>query len=447
MKPKKESIIEKVLTKAREKGNIQAEVYYLDSREMTIEVAYAKVENMKIAEERGIGLRVLIGNRMGYAYSSDLTSSALNKMVESAVLNAYESEPDPNLGLPLASNKYPEVSTYHEKTFQIPINDKINLAMNIEEAARTYDPRVMITEKAVYQDSLYNVAIFNTFGVAQQYQGSYCGGYVMVVGVENEERQMGFGMQYEIAYDQLDPAKIGKNAGQKAVRMLGAQTISSARLPVILEPYTATQFLGILEKAFSAEAVLKGRSFLKDKERKKVASSLITIIDDGTLKGRIGSAPSDGEGIATSKTTLIKDGILEGYLHNTYTAKKMNLLSTGNGIRGTYKGVPEVGPTNFYIQQGNDAPQSLLQNISQGLYITDLMGMHTANPISGDFSVGAAGLLIEKGQLTRPFKGVALAGNIKDLFLQVDGIGNDLTFFVGKGAPTIRIEELSISGT
>lgn len=439
-------IAEQVLRLVERKADLQAEVYLLASEEMTVEVAHQKVENLKIAGERGLGLRVIANGRMGYAYSSDLSSPALLSIVESAINNAQETEPDPRWGLPVSGGAYPRLDIYDPEIFRTPLQQKIQLAQAIEEAARGYDRRIVLTEKAAYQEARYSVLIQNSLGLAGEYQGSYCGGYAVVVGREKEDSQTGFGMQYKLRYKDIDPKKIGQEAGNRAVRMLGAKTIPSARMPVILEPYIATNFLGVMQLAFSGEAVLKGKSFYAGQEGKKVASSLVTVIDDGTMTGRIGSSPFDGEGIPTEKTVLIQDGYLEGFLHNTYTAAKTHGRSTGNSIRSSYKSTPEVGVTNFYLQAGQRTPREMIGELQKGFYITDILGMHTANPVSGDFSLGAAGLLIENGELTVPVKGVAIAGNLREMLLDIDAVGSDLTFYISKGAPTMRIQNLSVSG-
>ncbi|NLC77635.1 MAG: TldD/PmbA family protein, partial [Clostridia bacterium] len=178
----------------------------------------------------------------------------------------------------------------------------------------------------------------------------------------------------------------------------------------------------------------------------QVCSSFISIIDDGALPGAIMSAPFDGEGVSTGRTALIEKGTLKNFLHNSYTATKDGVTSTGNAVR-SFKSTPEVGTTNFFIEAGSVSRDELLSGIEQGFYVTEVMGMHTANPISGDFSVGASGLWIEKGKLTKAVRGVAIAGNLLSLLEQVDCVADDLTFFVGRGAPTVRIKEMTISGS
>ncbi len=441
-----DSIAEQVLGMAKTKGSLQAEVFLLDSQELTIEVAEKRLENLKLAQERGLGLRIVDNRRLGYAFTADLSPGSLEKVVDSALHNAQMVEQDPFWELPRPCDTYPELVTFDEKTFDAPIENKMELARQMETAARSYDKRVTITEKAVYQDSKYRVLIYNNRGVQVNYRGSYCGGYIVVVGQENGDSQTGFGMQFELFYHNLDPAKIGQEAGRKAIRMLGAQRIPSGVMPVVLDPHSVTSFMGVLQFAFSAEAVLKGKSFLQGLEGQTVASPLLTLVDDGTLDGGLGSSPFDGEGNPTSETMLLQNGKLSGFLHNGYTAKKMGACSTGNGVRNSYKMLPEVGTTNLYIKKGDLDPQEILQDIERGLLITDVMGIHTANPISGDFSIGASGILIENGRLTSPVKGVAVAGNLRNFLQDIDAVGNDLTFFAGKGAPTLRLKSLAVSG-
>jgi PmbA protein len=205
--------------------------------------------------------------------------------------------------------------------------------------------------------------------------------------------------------------------------------------------------LEVTAPSLTAEAVQKGKSLFANKMGQDIAASELNIIDDGHKKGAIISSPFDGEGVSTQKTILVENGILKSYLHNTYTAKKDGVSSTGNAKRGSYKSTPEVGTTNFYIDKGNITKDELIKNVEKGFYITEVMGMHTANPISGDFSVGASGIWIENGEFTKPVRGVAIAGNIKELLKSVEAVADDLTFFIGIGSPTLRIAKMTVSGS
>lgn len=436
-----------LVQKAQKLGADKAEVYLLNARELNIQVANQEIDNIKLAEERGLGIRIFKNKRLGFAFTSDFDTVSLDKAVNQALANSTKTAEDKYLNIANKFDHYAKLDLYDPQIINTSVDEKIALAKEIEIQAKKYDPRIKITERAAYEDSQYEIWIVNSLGLEAYYQGAYCGGYALVVGEENGDNQTGFGLQYDLKYNNIDPHKIGQEAGKRAVRLLGAKEINSQKAQIVLDPYIATNFLGIISPALSADAVHKGKSFLADKVKEKVASELVTLIDDGAMKGRVVSAPFDGEGVPTSKTTLVSKGILEGYLHNTYTAKKDNVQSTGNGVRGSYRSTPEIGTTNFYLAPGSITPEQLINEMDKGLYVTDVMGMHTANPISGDFSLGASGIWIENGQLTKPVRGVAIAGNLKELLLNIDKVANDLTFFVGKGSPTVRIANISISGS
>jgi PmbA protein len=263
---------------------------------------------------------------------------------------------------------------------------------------------------------------------------------------EKDDHQTGFAMDFRLRFAELEPEAVGREAAARAVRMLGAQPQKGLEAPVVFDPFVMVSLLGVLAPALTAEAVQKGRSLFAGRVGQRVASELVTIVDDGTLAGGVRSAPFDGEGVPSSRSVLIEKGYLRGYLHNTYTAAKDGVVSTGNGVRASFKGGPEVGPTNFYLEPGDKSPAEIIGEISSGLYVGEVLGMHTANPISGDFSVGATGFWIEQGKMSYPVRGLAIAGNIRELLDAVDAVGRDLRFFGGKGAPTVRVRKLAVSG-
>jgi PmbA protein len=435
-----------LVEKAEKAGADQSEVFYSSSKELTIEVRNGQVDTLKNSRQHGIGIRVLVGNRLGYAYTTDLSSHALDTALIQAMANAEKNTPDPYLGLPSPEQSYEQLELYDEEIGRVPVEEKIDLAKSLESAAKGFDPRVKITESCTYQDAEYEISLVNSRGIKESYRGAYCGAFVYVVAEDAGDTQTGFGLQFCLKFKDLLPAQVGRDAGWKAVRMLGAKSIKTQKAPVVFDPYVASGFLGVLAPALSAESIQKGKSFFAGKLGSQVFSPLVTLIDDGAMEKGLLSAPFDGEGMKTGKTTLIDQGILTGYLHNTYTANKDGVVSTGNAVRSSFKSTPEVGTTNFYIQQGTTEKEKLLQGIRRGLYITDVMGLHTANPISGDFSLGAAGILIENGELTTPVRGVAIAGNLLNVFKNIDGVANDLVFFIGRGSPSIRVAEMTISG-
>ncbi|WP_347487609.1 TldD/PmbA family protein [Desulfoscipio sp. XC116] len=439
-------IAERAVHKAIKNGAAMAEAYISNSKELEIEVRNNAVETMKLAEDRGMGIRVFQDGKTGFVFTTDLGDAAVDEAVRQALANAGLSEPDPHRLLPRPAPGYPAMDLYDPAIRAAAVEDKIDMARNMENEARTADKRVSIIESSTYQDGEAEVTLVNSHGLSLYYGGAYCGMYITLVAGEGEESQTGFAMKFGLRYADLDPAALGRQAAGRAVRMLGARPGVTQQAAVVLEPYVTTGFLGLLAPALSAEAVQKGRSLLAGKVGQQVAAEQINIIDDGTLPGGIASAPFDGEGVPTSRTMLVKGGRLQGFLHNTYTAAKDGVLSTGNGVRGSFKGTPEVGTTNFLIEPGDKTAEQIISDISSGLYVTEVMGLHTANPISGDFSLGAGGLWIENGRPAYPVRGLAIAGNIMEMLGRVDAVGSDLQFFGGRGAPTIRVSRMSISG-
>lgn len=436
-----------VVDKAQGLGADQSEAFLIMSKDLTIDVREGSVETLKLAEDRGLGVRVFKNGQVGFAYTSNLGNSAVDEIIRQALANSDKTSPDEFNFMPKPGGPYAPLDLFDPEIQRVSVEEKINIAKTLEKTAKGVDKRIAITERSSYFDAEYEVTLANSLGIASSYRGAYCGGYADVVAEEDGDSQTGFAISMILNFKDLDPEKVGREAAEKAVRKLGAKTINTQKAVIVFDPYIATSFLGVIAPALSAEAVQKGKSLFGGKVGRKVASEKITIVDYGSMPGGIASAPFDGEGVPTTKTVLIGSGELKGYLHNTYTAAKDGVLSTGNGTRSSFKSTPEVGATNFYIEPGDINPDNLINDIGAGLYITDVMGMHTANPISGDFSVGAAGIRIENGRFTKPVRGVAIAGNILELLNNVEGVGSDLTFFGGKGSPTLRISGMTVSGS
>lgn len=437
---------EYVCNLAKLSGAAEAETYLSNSKELFVEIREGRVDTMKVAQERGLGLRVITDNRVGFAFTSDLGHDSLQDVVKRAIANARETAADFYWSLPSPSSSYPELDLYDPAILETSVENKINLARTMEETALAYDPRVKIIESSNYQDVQAMITLVNSKGLTATFQATYCGIYLALVAGEGEDQQTGFALDYRQRYRELDALKIGQQAAHRAVRMIGAKPVSTRKTTILLEPYVASGFLGLTGPAFTAEAVQKGRSLFRGKLGQQVASKIVNIMDDGLLPGGIASAPFDGEGVPSGRTELVKEGILQGFLYNTYTAARDNVSSTGNGARSSYKSTPEVGSTNFFIRPGSTSAEDLIKSTNDGVYITEVIGMHTANPISGDFSVGATGILIEKGELTQPVRGIAIAGNIQELLRNVDGVGSDLHFFGSRGCPTLRVAGMVLSG-
>lgn len=435
-----------ILKRLSAKGADEAEVYIQLSKGTSIEMKEGEVDSFEGAEEQGVGARVVSKNRVGFSYTTDFSGMSLDKLIDEAVRGAANTECDSFNSLPFLMGKYEEVKIFDDKVIKTSIKEKIERARSFEECARNYDKRITKVRKAAVDFSASETYLLNSHGLNLYQRGTNCSASIMVVAEENGEAQMAWDFGSHRFYDNLNVDDIAKEASRKAVGLLGAKKIQSCRATVILSNSVASEFLGTLSGSFSGDAILKNKSMLKDKKGERIFSELINIIDDGLLPGMVGSGMFDGEGAPLQKKVLVENGVLKGYLHNTITARKMNEKPTGNGMRGGFKGIPNVGITNLFIEKGNKSLDGLISDIKDGIYITEVMGMHTANPISGDFSVGAMGFYIKDGRLTYPVREVAIAGGIFDLFSKIDAVGSDLKFYGKIGSPSLRIAELSVSG-
>lgn len=434
-----------VLDLVRQQG-LEGEAYLLYERELSIEISEGEVETLKEAEQMGMGLRVFNSGRMGFAYSSDLSPEALKQVVSNAVSISAYTAADKFNRFPEGKQTYPVLQTYNKNIAAVSLEDKINMAMKVESAARAYDRRIALVEQAGYEDSEFANLIMNSQGLYAFGQGSYCGLNISLAASEDDDTQNGFAYMIKKDMASLDPAAVGEEAAMKAVRSLHARTIASGYLPCIMDSYVVTRFMGLLSSSLQADAVQKGKSMLAGKEGQQVASAQVTVVDDATYEDGIASFPFDGEGVPSQRNVLIENGKLQGFLYDTYTGLKAGVKSSGNGIRGSFRGLPGVGTTNFILNPGPRSPESLMADIEKGLYITDVMGMHTANPISGDFSLGAAGMMIEKGQMTYPVRGITIAGNLFSMLKDIESVASDLRFYGGKAAAAIRLQSISIGG-
>ncbi|MGH2661368.1 MAG: TldD/PmbA family protein [Actinomycetota bacterium] len=306
-------------------------------------------------------------------------------------------------------------------------------------------------EDVVYGDAVSRAAVASTEGLSVEYRRTDCWCVVSALAERNGETQSGFAFRVARELDELEWEEAAREAARRGARLLGASKPGTERLPVVLDPWAAASFLGVLAGSLSAEEVQKGRSLLAGLVGERVGSEAVSIVDDGRLPDGPATAPVDDEGVPTGRTPLIEDGVLRGYLHNTTTARRGGAISTGNASRPSYRGVPGISPSNLVLQPGPDDPAALLARAGRAVYVQDVSGVHSgANPISGEFSVGATGLRIEGGALGEPLREMTIASTLPEVLRGVDGVGSDLRFFPGAGAigtPTLLVSEMTVAGS
>jgi PmbA protein len=431
---------------ALKRGAAEAEVFFLRATSALVEAADGSVETLKLSEDIGAGLRVFTKERrVGFAYSSDLTNIA--GLAESATRNASAPAPDEHNVLPEPKNGEPVCADLTEDDLAaIPVSEKIEKAFAIETAARSYDKRIARVRYARYADSVAEITIANSRGIEGWYKTNACTASILAVAEESGNAETGSEFDFARRFDKLDCATVGAEAARRAASMLGAKRVASGTFPVVLDRAVSGAFIELASAAVNAENVLKGKSFWAEKLGQTVASDKVTVLDDSLLPQGIHRAPIDDEGTECRTTSVIDRGVLKSYLHNAYTASKMDVQNTGNAVRESFSSVPHVGGSNFYLVPGQHTLDDLFALCDRGLYVMEVIGMHTADPISGDFSVGVEGLWIDGGTIRYPVRGVTIAGNVSELLQGISAVANDLKFYSRYGAPSVLVSRLTISG-
>ena len=430
-------------------GAEAVEAYAEESRQTEAKALRGEVEGLEFAESRGVGVRLIRDGKLGYAYAADPTIDEVREALARARENATLTEPDEFNLLPAALTFTPIPELFREDSAEVPTADKVQMALDLERRLVSTDPRVEKVDLAQVGDAVSRVAVASTAGVDAEYARTDAWVVAVTLAVEGDETQTGFSYRIARSLDELGCDAVADEAIERAVRMLGAAKPPTAKVPIVLDQFAAEEFLGVLASALNAENVLKGRSLFADMVGQQVGSDLFTLVDDGTILDGPGAAPFDGEGVPSGRTELFTAGRLNGFLHDTYTAARMGngQRSTGNAKRGSYKGSPGVGTSNFYLDNGSTPFEELLRQADGGVLIAEVTGVHSgANPISGEFSVGATGLRIESGALGEPLREMTIASTLPEMLAGITGLGDDLRFFSSVGTPSVLIGEMTLAG-
>ncbi|MDY6862716.1 MAG: TldD/PmbA family protein, partial [Thermodesulfobacteriota bacterium] len=401
----------------------------------------------EVSESRGLSVRDFQASRFGFAYTNDFSTHSLNNLIEEALSSILPLSPDASYALPQIESQCKEkVDIYDNSLKQIPDEKKIDIAKRLEKTAREYDQRIKKTRNVSYEEETFFVNLINSHNIEKSYEKTLVSCGITLVSENNGESQMGYDFDFSHYFSNLDYKKVGENAAKKAVDMLGATTISSLQCPIVLNNEVASQFLAVLASSFLSENVEKEKSLLKGKLGKPIFPPFLEIIDNGLLPDGIMTSPFDDEGVNRKENVLVRDKKVRGFLYDTFWAVKKGLPSTGNSKRSGMQTPPGVGISNLFIKKGDSSQKEILGSHKRALFITDVMGIHTANPISGDFSVGVSGFWIENGQVCYPVRGVVFTGNILELFVRIEQIGDDLRFFGKVGSPSLSLRAMDICG-
>jgi PmbA protein len=438
---------EEAVSRALKSGADQAEAFIRSSRSLAVEIKDQSVDSLKSARSFGYAIRVIKKGRLGFSYSTDM--SDVGFAVEKALEAAKFSDEDVYLGLPEGPPESSDVAVFDPEIESLSEDDAVRNVMVLEKSAYETDNRIKRIRKAAGSFTVSETVVGNSNSVLASYAATSCSAQVTAIAEDGNESQMGWDFGAGRFFRDIPFDDIGRNAAYRSASLLGARRMVGGKTDVILDNSVTVDFLGIFAASLSSEAVQKGRSLLAGRLGRKVISEKVNLTDSGCLSGRSGSSPVDDEGVASGETVVVRCGILENYLYNTYTARKDGAPSTGNAVRGRFSSLPSVGITNLFIGAASDSHtvrgKDILGSVDRGLYVIDAMGVHTANPVSGEFSVGVSGLWVEKGEIRYAVKEAVISGNILDFFSKVRAVGDDVRFYGNVGGPSLVISDVDAS--
>ncbi len=442
-------LVERAVGILRKQNLEDFDVYGMESFGFTVEVKEGGVDRIKTSRKEGIAVRVVLDGKLGFAYTTDVSDDGIRIAIECAKENAKVSTPDDYVFSMKSSQEFP-FSLADESYGEIPVEKKVSLALELEAKVREFDRRIKKIRKASYSDSLTTVYYSNSNDHTFSYTTTAFSLSTLVAAEENGSSQTGWDYDVKRKFSELNPDLVAVRAGESAVELLGATPLETKRLPVIFKNVVFAELISSLSPVFLGDNILRGKSLFMDKLTHEVASSTFSLYDDPFQYDGMGSAPFDDEGVPTRKKAVIDRGILKNFLLDIYSARKLSELyavePTGNGMRASLSSPPHSGITNLVVEKGVLELEELVKMPEEVILITDAMGMHTINPISGEFSIGVSGIYYRDGKPIQPVVGMTVAGNVRDLLMGVAEIGNDQRWIGNICSPSVLIKSLTVAG-
>ena len=445
-------IAERVVAEAS--GTEEIEAYVARGTDTEIRIYEGEIESLSTATSAGIGIRVLLpgpeGAQVGVAYAGSLDRAVVADALSAARENATFASPDPMVAFAVPDGVTPaEIDLVDPSAHLVTIDEKIALAKAVEAAARSGDSRIRSVDSADYGDSYSEMALVSTTGISATSERTSAFLSAATLAGTSEETQTGSGFCVGRGPGALDPEAAAHDAVVRAVRMLGARKGTSMRTTVVFDPRVTSTILGVLSGALSGDAVVRGRSFFDGHLGEAVAVPGVTLIDDPTDLRAYGASALDGEGLACRRNVLIADGVLLRFVYDTVSARRAGATSTGSAARGGIAGSPGAGCRALVLMPGDLMTEDLLATVGDGLYVQSITGVHSGvSTVSGDFSVGAEGLMIRDGRLAEPIREVTVASTFQKMLKGIVAIGADLTWLPGVAAgQTLAIGDVQVSGS
>ena len=433
---------------ARAEPGEELEAFVARGTSLSAKAYDGEVEAFTSAETFGVGIRVIRYGRMGFASAGTFDPSVLDDTLAEARDNATYAEPDEWAGLVSPDGvEPPEMDLWRDDLATTSTEAKVQMALDMEAAIRGADPRIFGVRSAGYSEGSGEAAVASSTGLVVGSRGTSCSLSATALAKEGDDTQIGGGFSAGRGVADLDFDEAVADAVLRSTRLLGAKQPATDKVTIVLEPRLAGTLLGIAGGTLTGDRVLKGRSPFADRVGEAIASPLLTLVDDPTDPRSFGADSHDGEGLATRVNPLIADGVLQGFLHDGYTGRRSGTASTGSAVRSS-RSTPAPGCQALVMAAGDQSPEDLLADVELGLFVQSFTGLHSGvNAVSGDFSVGADGLMIRDGQLAEPVREITLASTLQRLLLGIVAVGNDLDWRPGGAtAATMVIADIAMSG-
>jgi len=440
------ALAERVIAGAR--AGEQVEAYVSRDRETAIRVYEGEVEQFTSAQSEGIGIRVIRDGRTGFAYAGTLDEGSILGVLDDARDNAAFGTPDEWAGLAEPDDvPVQALELWNPRLAAYDTPDKIALTKDLERLTLGADPRVRVDD-ANYADAFAEMAVATTTGIRRAARENGCYVSVSTLADDGDETQTGFGFSVGRHPDELDLEKAAREAAERATQLLGAVKPQSRRLTVVLDPFVTAQFVGVVASTLNGESVLKGRSLFAGRVGEQVGAPGVTLVDDPTNPLAYTATEVDGEGLAARRNVLIEDGMLRMFVQSSYSGRRSGTASTGNAVRGGFKGTPGCGCLALQLRPGTRSHADLVAGVDDGVLVQMVQGLHSGvNPISGDFSTGASGVMIRGGQLAEPVREFTIASTIQKMLQDVVEIGGDVEWLPMRAAGmTMVVADVTMSG-
>ena len=438
----------KLIEEAKLAGIDPVEIYEHTSEQETIRVFSNKVDGLTIAQSGGISARGIYKGKMGYCFMEEDSDENIPLMIQMIKENAESVEVEDASKIFEGSETYPMIESDENHLKDTEMSKKIELLKEIEEKLAASDPRIVQVMTTVMQTASVKTGIHNSLGLDIYKNESYSFLYSMALAHENGDNKSGMDFKVMRSLEDLNVDEFVDKIKTEVTGKLNAKQVKSGQYKVILKNSAMSDLLGALTGLFNGELVYKGISKLSNKLDTLVFDDKITIVDDPLKKNGLNSTPFDDEGVASFTKTVVDHGTLKMFLHNQKSAALMNTASTGNGFKAGYAGQVSISPTNFYVVPSETSFEQLCELMGDGLVIDELNGLHAGlNSITTDFSLQAAGYVVENGKIVRPVNLITVAGNFLDMMKEVEAVGSDLEDQLSSAsAPSILFKSLSISG-